>query len=131
MGCVGVAVAEIELDYLNWQKDRNGKKKYAYFRRNGRRWPLPGAPGSEEFMAEYRRLEAATAPGPTTSALAIDRRDYPRGSFGALINDFLATASFKTKKPRTQAEYRRVCEALSAAPRPQAGAVDRTRTSAR
>src|SRR5262249_14964832 len=42
-----------------------------------------------------------------------DRRAYRHGSFGALINDYLATGEFRTNlKPRTQAEYKRVCEGL-------------------
>jgi integrase len=43
-----------------------------------------------------------------------DRRDYKRGSFGALVADFLASGQFKTKSVRTKAEYRRVCDLLSA-----------------
>jgi hypothetical protein len=64
-------------------------------------------------MAEYRRLLAETGPGAAAEP-PTDRSAYPRGRFGALINDFLVSAKFKTKKPRTKAEYRRVCEALSA-----------------
>lgn len=109
-------MAEVELEFLNIQNDRNGRPRYPYFRRKGRRWRLPGTwpqnPPSEEFMAEYRRLRAETEPG-DSSAPPPDRRAYPRGTFGALINDFLASGQFKTKKPRTRGEYQRVCEALT------------------
>ena len=54
MGLVGDTMADIELEFLNIQKDRGGQLRYPYFRRDGRRWPLPGGwpqnPPSEEFM---------------------------------------------------------------------------------
>ncbi len=59
-------------------------------------------------MAEYRRLLAETSP-------AEPRQIQPRGpgSFGALVLDYLASGDFREKKPSTQAEYRRVLEALA------------------
>jgi integrase len=76
-------------------------------------WPLPGEPGSDEFMAEYHRLVAETEPRQGSES-PTDRRDYPRGTFGALANDFLASGQFKTKKPRTRSEYQRIAEGLQA-----------------
>jgi integrase len=108
---MGGAVAKLDLDYVDVQKDRCGRIAYYYFRRRGRRWKLPGEPFSEEFMAEYRRLLEATGLG-AAIGMPIDRRDYAAGSFGALINDYLRSAAFKEKKPRTQAEYQRVLEDL-------------------
>jgi hypothetical protein len=55
-------MTELDLPYVNPQRDRNGRIRYWYFRRVGRRWRLPGDPLSELFMAEYRRLLAATTP---------------------------------------------------------------------
>ncbi len=106
-------MAKLDLDYVDVQKDRCGRRTYYYFRRNGRRWQLPGEPFSDEFMTEYWRLLEATRPAAAMGP--IDRRAYTPGSFGALINDYLQSASFKQKKPRTQAEYRRVLEAIAAA----------------
>lgn len=114
---MGPLMVKIDLPYVNAQRDRAGRIAYHYFRRGGRRWrlpPLSDAP-SDEFMAEYRRLLAETSTPTAITATATDRRGYPRGSFGALVRDYLETAEFRTKlKPRTQAEYRRVCEGLSA-----------------
>jgi hypothetical protein len=49
-------MVHVEFEFLNIQKGRNGEPRYAYFRRNGRRWRLPGTwpqnPPTEEFMAE-------------------------------------------------------------------------------
>lgn len=55
-------MTKIELPYVNVQRDREGRECYRYFRRGGRRWPLPGYPMSPEFMSEYHRLVAATGP---------------------------------------------------------------------
>jgi integrase len=106
-------MADFKLQFVKPEKDRLGRPYY-YFRRNGRRWRLHGEPLSEEFMAQYWRLvektNASSAPPPEPHQ---DRRDYPRGTFGRLVCDYLATARFKRLKPRTKAEYRRVSEALA------------------
>lgn len=108
-------MAGIELEFLNIQRDREGRPRYAYFRRHGRRWRLPGAwpqnPPSEEFMAAYRRQLNET--GGAAEHIPLERRHLARGSFGGLIADFLASGQFRTKRPRTRAEYQRICEALS------------------
>jgi integrase len=98
---------------VNAQRGRDGRIAYHYFRRRGRRWRLPplGDPPSEEFMAEYRRLLAETEP--RAGELLLSDRSYVRGSFGALVRDYLASGGYKEKKARTQAEYRRVLELLS------------------
>lgn len=98
-------MVKIELKYVNIQRDRAGCIKYYYFRRDGRRWRLPGVPLDENFMAVYHRLLEETAPSEAPEA-------YQKGSFGALVDDYLKTASYKEKKPSTRAEYKRVLEAL-------------------
>ena len=100
-------VATFSLKFVDAQRDRSGRVQYYYFRRNGRRWRLPGTPPAEEFMAAYRALVEATAPAKALT------QSNPPGSFGALVRDFLASGTFKEKKPSTQAEYRRVLEALA------------------
>ena len=57
-------MTEFELPFVDAQKGRNGRVRYWYFRRSGRRWRLPGEPLSHAFMEEYRRLCAATVPAP-------------------------------------------------------------------
>jgi enterobacteria phage integrase len=108
---MGAGMPAFDLRYVDAQRGRDGRVQHYYFRRNGRRWVLPGKPLSEEFMEEYRRLVDATTPGVMGEAPA-DKRTYPPGSFGALINDYLDSGEFKDNKPRTKAEYKRVLEAL-------------------
>lgn len=104
-------MVNVDLPFVDIRRDRNGRPKYYYFRRNGRLWPLPADPSSSEWMAEYQRLKAMT--DAEVAAVPVDRRSYPRGTFGALVADFLASGQYKTKSPRTKAEYKRVCELLS------------------
>lgn len=52
----------IKLKYVKMARGRNGCGSYWYFRRNGRHWRLPGAPGTVEFSHEYQRLLDTTRP---------------------------------------------------------------------
>ena len=104
-------MVRLDLPFVKSERDRHGRIVYWYFRRNKRRWRLPGEPLSEEFMLAYYRLltdgAAASLPPPP------DRREYPRGTFGCLVNDYLGSGQFKAKlKPKTKGEYTRICEAL-------------------
>jgi hypothetical protein len=45
----------IRLKYVHAFPDRAGRMRY-YFRRNGKRTPLPGLPGCSEFMDAYATL---------------------------------------------------------------------------
>jgi integrase len=84
--------------------------QYYYFRRGGRRWRLPGAALSPEFMAEYHLLVAATEP----MREAQGPRPYPPGSFGALVAAYFADRrAFGEKKPSTQQIYRMILEPLA------------------
>jgi integrase len=104
----------LQLKFVSVQRGRNGTVHY-YFRRNGRRWPLPrpGDPPSEEFLREYRWLvdETERAAGVVGPA---DRRFAP-GTFGALINDYLGSGDFRDRKGTTKSTYRRVLERLQKA----------------
>ena len=104
-------MVEIDIPYVNAQKDRNGQVKYYYFRRHGRRWVLPRDPMSEEFGEQYRHCLQLSETGGNPES-PIDKRAYPPMSFGALVHDYLLSAEFKEKKDNTRAEYRRVLEAL-------------------
>src|SRR5262245_66489259 len=95
-------MTDFELPYVNAQRGRDGRIRYWYFRRAGRRWPLPGKPLSEEFMADYRRLLTATEP-----TARVGRTVMPPGTFGALVAAFFGDKqAFGEKKPSTQRIYR-------------------------
>jgi hypothetical protein len=46
-------MTHIRLSYIHAFRDRHGKVRH-YFRRSGKRLPLPGLPGSDEFMAPIK-----------------------------------------------------------------------------
>jgi hypothetical protein len=49
-------MTKFKLRFVDVQRGRDGRARYYYFRRGGRRWLLRGEPLSAEFMAEYHRL---------------------------------------------------------------------------
>ena len=99
--------------FVNEQRGRDGRVRHWYFRRNGRRWRLPGDPDSDASASEeYWRLRKETDRDSGPAVGAADR--HAPGSFGALVRDYLASGTFREKRPSTQAEYRRVLEALAA-----------------
>ena len=99
-------MGNVELRYVKTERDRQGRVRYRYFRRNGRRWRLPAEPTSAAFMAEYQRLLASTHPPRAT------RGEHPPGSVSALARDYYASPEYRNRKPRTQEQYRRVLDAL-------------------
>src|SRR5262249_51418908 len=61
------SMARINLPGVNSFRDRHGRLRH-YFRRKGAKAvPLPGLPGSAEFMAKYQ-MELAAAPAPVETA---------------------------------------------------------------
>ena len=86
-----------KLPFVNVQRGRDGVVRFWYFRRNGRRWRLPGNPYvNADARAEHARLERETdtqaAPADSTG------QRYAHGSFGALVRDYLASGTFREKK---------------------------------
>lgn len=95
-------MATLRLPYVHAYRDRHGRRRY-YFRRRGYpRVPLPGDPGSEEFMAAYR---TALAGGRLLSAGAAKP-----GSVAAAVASYLGSVRFLSLKPSTQQARRRILE---------------------
>src|SRR5262249_11431586 len=99
------AMTTLRLAYVHAFVDRHGRVRY-YFRRHGRRTPLPGLPGSSEFMAAYASaLETAPRPeiAPTRTIA---------GSVNAMVVGYLGSAEFTQLAPTSQRQYRRIFEEL-------------------
>jgi integrase len=99
----------IRLKYVNqWVDKRNGgaKARY-YFRRPGfAHIPLPGLPGSPEFMEAYQAALAGQAlPRPMIGA----SRTQP-STIAALVVSYFSSAQFLSLKPATQQTYRLILE---------------------
>jgi len=96
----------IRLEYVHAFRDRTGRMRY-YFRRYGKRTPLPGLPGSDEFMDAYAALlsvlpkavpQRQPAAPKTLAALAVRYYRSPqylglsatsRGNYRRVIDGFL------------------------------------------
>jgi hypothetical protein len=93
-------MSKITLPYLHEYRDRHGKVR-RYVRRPGLpRVPLPGAPGSPEFMSTY---QAAISRG-----VPIRPSRHGTGTFGALVTDYYRSPEFSNLKPSSQRVYRLV-----------------------
>lgn len=93
-------MALLRLKYVMSDTDRHGNVRH-YFRKSGRKVRLPGAVGSEEFMAAYAAAEKGSkVPVRRTAAASPD-------SFKALCEAFFRSATFKELTPRS-GRYRRL-----------------------
>jgi len=93
-------MTRIKLKYVNEYRDRHGKVR-RYFRRPGRRAiPLPGLPGSIEFMAAYEAALAIVSPPLPSSKHVI------AGSLSALAAGYFRSADFANLSPSSQRSYR-------------------------
>lgn len=103
-------MTSLRLQYVHRFRDRHGKVRF-YFRRPGyKQVPLPGLPGSREFMDAY---QAAVA-GETAPKIAPgDAKTLP-GSLGALIAGYYQSAEYQQLAPLTKATYRNLIEPLRA-----------------
>lgn len=100
-------MTKIRLKYINEYTDKTGKLR-RYFRRDGKQLgPLPGAPGSEEFMDAYKGY-LGNKPAVKTSKT--------EGSFGRLVTDFYGSQIFrKNLKESSRRAYKSVLEPLAKA----------------
>jgi integrase len=104
---MGGTVTKIKLKYVNEYIDRTGKLR-RYFRRNGKQLgPLPGQPGSEEFMAAYAAYLARKSPAVV--------RDLNKDSLARLIVDFYGSRFFTDLKESSRQLYKWALEPISKA----------------
>ena len=97
-------MTRIKLRYVHEFVDRHGKARY-YLRQGSKRIPLPGLPGSPEFMAAYSEASAKAPP-----AIAADRT-VP-GSVNAMVIGYLGSTAFHNLAAMSQQQYRRILENL-------------------
>lgn len=103
---MGLTMARINLPYVQEFVDRHGKVR-RYFRKNGKRTPLPGLPGSKEFRMAYEAAISGEWDGN-----AKERDTSPPGSINRLVALYYSSATFKGLEPITQATYRNEIEKI-------------------
>jgi integrase len=98
----------LRLRFLKSYVDQHGRVRH-YVRRPGHKLvPLPGLPGSPEFLAAYS-IALDTAPNATTEIGASRTR---AGSINAMIVGYTSSANFHRLAPATQEQYLRIFERL-------------------
>ena len=98
-------MSKISLPYIHQYRDRHGRVR-RYVRRPGLpQAPLPGAPGSPEFMAAY---QAAVSRG-----VPVRPSKHGSGTFGALVTEYYRSPEFSNLKPSSQRVYRLVLGRLA------------------
>jgi hypothetical protein len=100
-------MARIKLKYVNGyaNRDRKSRRVRYYFRRRGSKAiPLPGLPGSEEFMAAYA---AALAGLPEHLEIGASRMP---GTINALAVNYYGSDDWQKLAADTQKNRRRVIE---------------------
>jgi enterobacteria phage integrase len=90
----------VRLRYVHGFVDRTGRARF-YFRHRGKRWPLPGLPGSAEFVARYDEL--------LRQCLVIDQASriaFGPCTVGFVIEKYLGSTDYTSKARGTQRHYR-------------------------
>jgi hypothetical protein len=93
-------MTRIKLRYVNEYRDRHGKIRRYFRRRGGRSIPLPGLPGSIEFMSAYQEALAIISPPP------LSPRHVIAGSLAAVVAEYFRSADFANLSPSSQRSYR-------------------------
>jgi integrase len=102
-------MTRIKLRHVNEYRDRHGKIR-RYFRRRGQRSiPLPGLPGSIEFMQAYQAALAIVSPPPPSPKHVI------AGSLAAVAAGYFRSADFANLSPSSQRSYRVAVKPILAA----------------
>jgi integrase len=100
-------MTRFKLKYVDRFTDRNGHERHYFRRDRGPRIPLPGLPGSSEFMAAYQ--VALDGGGPSKSAR---RQRGAQGTFDALAQLYFDSTDYSALAPSTRGVYRKVIDAL-------------------
>lgn len=89
------------LPYVEATRGARGQE-YLYYRRAGRRIPLPQPEGSSAFLRAYEAARRLIEEG--------DARPVERHTLDAAVTAYLASSKFAELKPRSRADYRRTLD---------------------
>jgi integrase len=99
-------MATLRLRYVHSFVDKTGRARY-YFRHRGKRWSLPGEPGSAEFAVRYDELRREYLTGQPPNNVA-----FGPGTVGLVIEKYLVSDDYTSKAPGTQQIYRKTLDRL-------------------
>jgi enterobacteria phage integrase len=96
-------MSKIKLRYVQAYRDCRGKVRH-YVRRRGKpNVPLPGLPGSPEFMEAYQSAITTDVHAPPASR-------HKEGTIGYLVARFYRSAAFTNLAPSSQKAYRLILD---------------------
>jgi hypothetical protein len=99
-------VSQIKLRYVQAYRDCRGKLRH-YVRQRGKpNVPLPGPPGSPQFMEAYQSAIASDGHAPTTAR-------HKEGTIGYLVTRFYRSAAYTNLAPSSQKAYRLILDKFS------------------
>jgi enterobacteria phage integrase len=98
-------MAMLRLRYVHSFVDKTGRARY-YFRYRGKRWPLPGQPGTAEFSAGYDEARRKAQEDSQGDADRPDNVVFADGTLGAVIDQYFVSKDFRSKAPATIRAYR-------------------------
>jgi hypothetical protein len=99
-------MTRLKLRHVHAFVDRHGRVRHYFRRRGAKQVPLPGLPGSAEFMAAY---QAALA-GVTAPAVEIGANRTKPGTVDAAVVGYYQSLTFRELAPSTQRMRRQIIE---------------------
>src|SRR5687768_6740877 len=95
-------MTRLKLLHVDRFTDATGTVRHYFRRRHGKRIPLPGLPGSQEFMTAYQEALAASTGKRAPAGLLRG----PEGTFGHLTSLYYASPDYARLSPATRRNYR-------------------------
>jgi enterobacteria phage integrase len=96
----------VRLRYVHGFVDRTGRARF-YFRHRGKRWALPGQPGTADFVARYDELLRQCLAKANATNVA-----FGPGTLGQVIEKYLASDEFARKAASTKTVYRKLLDQM-------------------
>lgn len=97
-------------DHVYEKTDRHGRKRYRYQRRGHPSCYFSAAPGTPEFMAEWKAIADRAEARAAASAAGIGAGRAKPGSIDDLATRFYASPAWAKQAPATQATYRGIID---------------------
>lgn len=99
---------DVKLRHVNREVDRHKVERFYYRKGKGRRYPLEGRPGTDEFLASYERAMAAD--GKPAGKLSIKATEVHKNTLRWLCVAYFGSVEFKQLDQRTQRVRRQILE---------------------
>lgn len=100
-------MTKLPLKYIDRFRDRHGRDRYYFRRPGGDRTPLPGLPGSTEFIAAYHAAMSGVEPRKANMPPVSSARSFDRLAF-----EYFASPQYLSRAPSTRYASRKAIERM-------------------